>query len=123
MFEWDFVARVGNDGTLAYVIGKIGKLQRTNVQWCLSSDRARSTLRASRHRMRLKSDDAMSRRRPTGAGIPKKLFSLDIGRPDDRPPFLDLGLLKCTKRLRTQLIPRRDFLSQFDQSLPQRGVA
>jgi hypothetical protein len=35
MFEWDFVARVGNDGTLAYVIGKIGTLQRTNLQWVL----------------------------------------------------------------------------------------
>ena len=51
------------------------------------------------------------------------LLGLDIGSSDDRPPLLDLGLLKSTQRLRTQLLPRRDFLSKLDQSKPQRGVA
>src|SRR5262245_53128259 len=36
-------------------------------------------------------------------------FRLDVRRLDDRPPFLNLGLLISTQRLRRLLLARRDF--------------
>ena len=39
------------------------------------------------------------------------LFSLDVGRLDNRPPLRDLGLLKGGKRLRRHLIAREKFVT------------
>src|SRR5258708_6761026 len=47
---------------------------------------------------------------------------LDAGRLNDRPPFLDLGLLVCTERLGTALLGWRNFLALVSKSLPHRWV-
>jgi hypothetical protein len=41
-----------------------------------------------------------------------KLFPLNAGRLDDRPPFLDLGFLKGAERLRGLPVMRKNLLAQ-----------
>src|SRR5260370_34724754 len=42
----------------------------------------------------------------------------DVGRLDDRPPLLDLGLLVGGQRLGGLLVARRDFLAEIGKLLP-----
>src|SRR5215217_7657318 len=48
---------------------------------------------------------------------------LDVSRLDQRPPLLDLGLVKCTQRLRRLLFARRNHVTQLRESLPHREIA
>jgi hypothetical protein len=50
------------------------------------------------------------------------LIRLDVGRLDDRPPFLDLGLVTGAKRFRRLLFARRDFLAHVGESLANGGI-
>src|SRR5262249_10572744 len=43
------------------------------------------------------------------------LFGLDARRLDDRPPFLDLGLLVCVQRLRRLLLAREYPLTEVGE--------
>src|SRR5262244_1893288 len=49
-------------------------------------------------------------------------FDLDVGRFDDRPPLLDLGLVECTERGWRLLLARRDHLAEIGQVLPYRRI-
>src|SRR6476659_3321166 len=46
---------------------------------------------------------------------------LDVSRLDQRPPLLDLGLVKCTQPLRRLLFARSDHVTQLREPLPHRG--
>src|SRR6516164_7629399 len=48
---------------------------------------------------------------------------LDVGRFDQRPPFLDLGLLMCGQRFCGLLLRWRNFLTEVSQPLAYRRVA
>src|SRR5512144_1034 len=43
---------------------------------------------------------------------------LDVSRLDDRPPLLDLGLVKSGQRLRRLFLARRDHVTEFREPLP-----
>jgi len=43
-------------------------------------------------------------------------FSPDVGCLDDRPPFLDLGLVQRADCLRGLLIARKNLLAEFRES-------
>src|SRR3954447_21833056 len=49
-------------------------------------------------------------------------WRLDVSCLDQRPPLLDLGLVKCTQRLRRLLFARRDHVAQLREPLPYRGI-
>src|SRR5215470_11344928 len=49
-------------------------------------------------------------------------FDLDVGRFDDRPPLLDLGLVECTERGWRLLLARRDHLAEVSQVLSYRRI-
>src|SRR5215469_14620315 len=51
------------------------------------------------------------------------LFRLDIRRLDDRPPFLDLGLLIGTKRLRRLPLALRNFKALLGEALTYSRIA
>src|SRR5215467_2219880 len=51
------------------------------------------------------------------------LFRLDVRRLDDRPPFLDLGLLIGTKRLRRLPLALRNFKALFGEALTYSRIA
>jgi len=44
-------------------------------------------------------------------------YSPNAGSPNDRPPFLDLGLLVGAQRRRCLLLARRDFVPDVEQML------
>src|SRR5215472_645428 len=49
-------------------------------------------------------------------------FHLDAGRLDDRPPLLDLGLVKRIERCRRQFLARKNVLRDVGQLLAHGGV-
>src|SRR5262245_65073613 len=49
-------------------------------------------------------------------------FRLDVSRLDDRPPLLDLGLVKSAERLRRLLLARRDHVAELGEPLPYRRI-
>src|SRR5580698_422741 len=51
-----------------------------------------------------------------------RLFCLEVGRLDDRPPFFDLGSLKIAERLRGLLVARRNILAEIVQALANRRI-
>src|SRR5262249_17165691 len=51
------------------------------------------------------------------------LFRLDVRRLDDRPPFLDLGLLIGTKRLRRLPLALRNFKALLGEALTYGWIA
>src|SRR5262245_66358729 len=57
------------------------------------------------------------RRRKALAGAPAS-FRLDVSPLDDRPPLLDLGLVKSAERLRRLLLTRRDHVAELGEPLP-----
>src|SRR5262245_38430562 len=50
------------------------------------------------------------------------LFSLNAGRFDDRPPFVDLGLVEGVKRFRSLLVPREYLLADVGEPLAYRRL-
>src|SRR5205814_5304029 len=56
-----------------------------------------------------------------GDGIPSSVRR-DPRRLDDRPPFVDLGLLEGGQRLRRKLLARENILREIDQLLPDRWI-
>src|SRR5499426_2007578 len=57
------------------------------------------------------------RRRKDLAGAPAS-FRLDVSPLDDRPPLLDLGLVKSAERLRRLLLARGDHVAELGEPLP-----
>src|SRR5262245_35075307 len=51
------------------------------------------------------------------------LFRFDAGRLDDWPPFLDLGPVEGSKRLRRLLLARKDPLTEAREPRPHRWIA
>src|SRR5258706_13668892 len=68
------------------------------------------------------------RRSPAAANRPypsssnRSSFRLDAGGLDDRPPFLDLGLVVRGQALRRLLLPRRDIEAQLGESRAHGGI-
>src|SRR5215469_5432661 len=60
---------------------------------------------------------ADARRSPPSPCWKSKLFSLDAGRLDDRPPLLDLSLMERGERLRRLLLTRHDLLAKVGEPL------
>src|SRR5712691_13526185 len=56
-----------------------------------------------------------------GFVLPTSL-DLDVRRPDDRPPLLDLGLVLVAKRLRGLLLGRRNLLAEIGQPRAHRRI-
>src|SRR5271166_2787706 len=56
---------------------------------------------------------------PTGPAS----FSLDVRGFDDRPPFLDLGLVECGKRFRRLLLARSDIEPEVREARADRPIA
>src|SRR4029077_2667417 len=59
----------------------------------------------------------VARRRKEQTGAPAS-FRLDVSCLDDRPPLLDLGLVKSAQRLRRLLLARRDHVTELGEPLP-----
>src|SRR6266516_3016031 len=55
---------------------------------------------------------------PSPPGRSSIRFDLDVGRPDDRPPLLDLGLVVSGERRRRLLLALRDHLAEIGEPLP-----
>src|SRR6185436_20994926 len=79
--------------------------------------------RGLRHIVTKSRSISVGRLRATGGRIPMNgapapplgaLLHLDIRALDERPPLVDLGLVKRGKRLRRHLLVRRQILSQID---------
>src|SRR5665213_2576174 len=51
-----------------------------------------------------------------------RLFDLDMGRFDQRPPLFDLRFLIGAERFRRLLLDRRDFLAEIEKPLPRRRI-
>ena len=86
----------------------------------LNSERAGSEFRAYADFI---SDSEFLKKEPPKAPTPNgkyrpaqaRLLTLDICRLDDRPPFLDLGLVKRAERLRDLLIARENLLADIGE--------
>src|SRR3981189_1844551 len=63
-----------------------------------------------------------SRRPRDLLGAAPASFAFDIGGLDDRPPFLDLGLVGGGERLGRLLLRRRDILAELHEPLLHRRV-
>src|SRR5438270_71712 len=49
-------------------------------------------------------------------------FALDVGGLEDRPPFLNFGLVECAERLRRLLVRWENFLTQVSEPRAHRWV-
>src|SRR5689334_14003873 len=59
---------------------------------------------------------------PTSTSCAIWSFRLDAGRPNDRPPFLQLGAVQRSERLRRLLLARDDLIAEIGHALLDRGV-
>src|SRR6516164_9759259 len=81
---------------------------------------ARLTLSACRKARKLQ---PRSRSRSCSCRPPGSVARLDVGRLDDRPPFLDLGLVVGVEGVGRLLITRRDVLDRSCSCRPPGSVA
>src|SRR5262252_10601706 len=88
----------------------------TKGTWLLQAGAARAKIDVPGHDTSRYAWSAEASRQPAAFGVPPSL-RLDVRRLDDRPPFLDFGLVISKQRLGGQLLARENILRDIGEAL------